>query len=588
MDSLKDQFTFDLGGDFFEGLNEDDPQKVEKESEDLFKDGKTPSLIEAIDAIIRRSKNSNLSDDFYKKVKVCTDVVSNVYELTPMQCVLFAVSLEMNNRGNSIDTSVVGKWCYSGDSSSFGTMRLAKDLDVLRERGLIARNVSEGPASYFVPSAVFKAVCDGKPYTSEEDADVSLSQFIVLLNNVLHTKFDAKPLNVVYDRLNDLLRENRHLEFVRKVISYKLSEVDKLILLSCCMVKVYDYPSLSYLDLRSRFGLAESRRIWNTILDGTDALVQGGLVVTELVAPDCVTFKLSQSATEDLLSELGIRQTDSIARPNSRLIQCSTLQEKSMFYGRREQKQIDLLKDALGIESLNGIRKELEARGQRRGFTCLFYGAPGTGKTETAYQLARMTGRDIMPVDISSLRDKWVGESEKNIQAVFDNYRKQCEMSEVMPILLFNEADGVLSKRIQKVEQSTDQLMNTMQNIILQEMEKFDGILIATTNLTGNLDNAFERRFLFKVEFGKPTREARAAIWKSMLPALTDVQAVELASAYDFSGGQIENIARKQTIDAMLAGRPSDSVDMASVTEACDGEKISRNKRGDSIGRIGY
>ena len=86
----------------------------------------------------------------------------------------------------------------------------------------------------------------------------------------------------------------------------------------------------------------------------------------------------------------------------------------------------------------------MKESGYRSGFACLFYGDPGTGKTETVYQLARQTGRSILAVHVPEIKSKWVGDSEKNIKAVFDRYRLLVERSEIAPILLFNEADASL------------------------------------------------------------------------------------------------------------------------------------------------
>ena len=110
-----------------------------------------------------------------------------------------------------------------------------------------------------------------------------------------------------------------------------------------------------------------------------------------------------------------------------------------------------------------------------------------------------------------------------------------------------------------------------MQNIILQEMENLEGILIATTNLTKNLDSAFERRFLYKIEFAKPSVEAKRAIWQSMLPSLSESDAMMLAVKYDFSGGQIENISRKQTVEEILTGC---STDIDRLVEFCNEERL--------------
>ena len=122
---------------------------------------------------------------------------------------------------------------------------------------------------------------------------------------------------------------------------------------------------------------------------------------------------------------------------------------------------------------------------------------------------------------------------------------------------------------------------NSIQNIILQEMETLDGIMIATTNLTQNLDTAFERRFLYKIKFEKPTEEARAHIWHSMIPDLSELQVHTLASKYDFSGGQIENIARHYAIDNILHGQSQDTLPM--LIRHCDNERLE-TKRPTKIG----
>jgi SpoVK/Ycf46/Vps4 family AAA+-type ATPase len=192
----------------------------------------------------------------------------------------------------------------------------------------------------------------------------------------------------------------------------------------------------------------------------------------------------------------------------------------------------------------------------RKGFACLFSGGPGTGKTETAWQIARETKRNILMVDISETKSMWYGESEKKIKEIFDTYRTAVENSDIAPILLFNEADAVIGKRkeISGTNRSIDQTENTIQNIILQEMETLSGILIATTNLTQNMDKAFERRFLYKITFDKPCAESRGGIWNALLPELPEDKVGELSGRFELSGGQIENIARKIEVDAIING----------------------------------
>lgn len=223
------------------------------------------------------------------------------------------------------------------------------------------------------------------------------------------------------------------------------------------------------------------------------------------------------------------------------------------------------------------VHQRMQEKGFRCGFTCLFYGDPGTGKTESVLQLAKRTGRDILQVNISQTRSMWVGESEKNIKQVFDDYRRKVKDSDITPILLFNEADAIIGKRQEGAERAVDKMENSIQNIILQEMETFDGILIATTNLVQNMDKAFERRFLYKVKFEKPTVEARMSIWQNMLPMLDESDIRILATRYDFSGGQIENIARRHAIDGILNGESAHT--LKKLMEHCDNERLEKRER---------
>lgn len=144
-----------------------------------------------------------------------------------------------------------------------------------------------------------------------------------------------------------------------------------------------------------------------------------------------------------------------------------------------------------------------------------------------------------------------------------------------MPILFFNEADAIFNQRLEEAKRSVDLMNNAIQNIILQEVEELDGILIATTNLTNNLDSAFERRFLFKVEFHKPTTEVKTKIWTAMLGDISEEDARYLAVQFDFAGGQIENIARKRSIDYILSGKTASLEDLEAYcrAEALGGKK---------------
>ena len=223
----------------------------------------------------------------------------------------------------------------------------------------------------------------------------------------------------------------------------------------------------------------------------------------------------------------------------------------------------------------------LRSKGLRPGFTCLFYGAPGTGKTETVYQIARKTGRGIIMADVSKLKSMWVGESEKNLKRLFAKYTTCVRRSGKAPILCFNEADAIFGIRKSGAEDAVDKMENSLQNIILQEMENLRGILIATTNLTENLDKAFERRFLYKVHFENPSVEAKTKIWSSLIPELAEGEPERLAGKYAFSGGQIENISRKRIVQSVLTGHDPT---IEEIEQMCREEQIGNSGEKRRIG----
>ena len=285
-------------------------------------------------------------------------------------------------------------------------------------------------------------------------------------------------------------------------------------------------------------------------------------------------YKLTEEAKRTLLGELNINAAE---EKLADVLDADKLPGKQLFFPKDIQRQVDELTSFLQPENYQKIQERMKEKGFRNGFACLFYGGPGTGKTETVYQLARQTGRNIMTVDVPQIKSKWVGESEKNIKALFDRYREQVKRAKLTPILLFNEADAIIGIRQEGAQRAVDKMENSIQNIILQEMEQLDGIMIATTNLQQNLDKAFERRFLYKVKFEKPTIEARSCIWHSMIPDLNDMDVQTLASKYDFSGGQIENIARHYAIDNILHGQSNDMLSM--LIAHCDNERLDERKQ---------
>jgi AAA+ superfamily predicted ATPase len=189
----------------------------------------------------------------------------------------------------------------------------------------------------------------------------------------------------------------------------------------------------------------------------------------------------------------------------------------------------------------------------------IFYGAAGTGKTMTAYSLAKSLKRQVLAFDCSKILSMYVGESEKNVRKIFDTFYDLSEKTKTEPILLLNEADQFLSSRSSGIGSSADQMHNQMQNIFLEQIENFRGMLIATTNLLENIDKAFSRRFNYKIEFKKPDEAARVELWKKMLPAGAPYEEgfdfMPLAK-YSLTGGQINLIVKNTAYKVAVSQNP--------------------------------
>ena len=186
-----------------------------------------------------------------------------------------------------------------------------------------------------------------------------------------------------------------------------------------------------------------------------------------------------------------------------------------------------------------------------RGVSGLFHGPPGTGKTMAAGVVARELGTEVYKVDLSRVVDKYIGETEKHLERIFD----EAERGQV--VLLFDEADSLFSKRTE-VKRSTDRYSNLEVNFLLQRLERHDGVVILTTNHDALIDEAFKRRIRYHVHFPLPGPEERTRLWRRLLPAVApledDVDFEDLGEWYEMSGGHIRNASMRAAYAAAAAG----------------------------------
>ena len=552
--------------------------------QDEFKEPDTWTIITALDRILELAQDSQLSDDFWESVKNPLAFLNKELGLTNVQIVVLAMLIEAGEpmswkgMGNYLNCSRLSIMVYSEEIEELVTKRWAIHKGVHEIGGFF-----EGIA---LVRGVVTALRHNKPFVPEKIDGLNEQQFVDKLER--HVEKNMNDRNAVFTDdeawMLELAKANPHLPLCHEVLRFDDIHVQSLLLLIVVDYAQWEGSDGEGLTFQTIDGLYPEEYdcdfMREGLRDGTHPLIRRGYIEHKCNEgqADTEQYMLTRKAKAELLSAYTpshskCRRT----RPDNRFLKGhATIKEKSLFFNASDQEQIDRLTSLLSTESLPSIQQRLEEQGMRKGFVCLFYGAPGTGKTETVLQIARQTGRDLMQVDIAGLRDKWVGESEKNIKEVFARYRRLCQNSEVMPILFFNEADAIINKRTENVEHSVDKMDNAMQNILLQEIEDLNGILIATTNLTSNLDRAFERRFLYKVEFHKPDTDVKTQIWRSMLTDLSDADARQLAAHFDFSGGQIENIARKRTVDYILSGKYAS---LNEIEDYCRAELLGGKER---------
>lgn len=455
--------------------------------------------------------------------------------------------------------------------------------ELISRRYIAQYKDNDGETHYAIPIEVIDAVRKNSVYTPEEYTNLDINKWVTEVSLLLYKKdHDYIPYNYMVEELKKLIHSNLHLVIARELATFKN---DEELILFMAIMDLYILNNDDHVIREDIQDMLESRWQMRTIMrqlvNGTHPLQKAGLVEYSDSEGQAEkdAWKLTSSAKARFLPEI---ETCSKTIEYKDIKAADTIMPKQLYYSPSVTKQIRQLASLMNADRFATVQENLAQHGMRKGFACIFYGAPGTGKTESVLQLARETGRGLMVVDVPNLRSKWVGETEKNAKAIFERYRNCCKQTALAPILLFNEADAILCKRNGGAVSAVDKMENAMQNIILQEMENFEGILIATTNLTGNLDAAFERRFLYKIEFPKPTPSESQHIWHSMLPELTEQESLELAKLYSFSGGQIENIARKQIVNAVLTGE--DKVNLEAIHEACKTELFNNNSERQKIG----
>lgn len=524
------------------------------------------TIASALKIIASGTRDQGLDCETMQKFPRETAYLQRKLHLTKMQCYIVAVMLD--NAGDPVSPDDLAD---HAEASRIFILGLQDEMDMLVDRGVI--NVVGGGRHdvwnmHYMPSeSLVQAVSHNHELRPEVMSDLTYEEMWDRISGLLRAcEFDNLSFPLMVEKVKKIMEGCSHLDFCEKIMSLNLNDADMILLLIVCNAlvnKADDY--VTTFDYNKILPHSSCSMIVRQFRDKTSALVLKDIL--ENNDDEDEDFRLTVHGILLLLGEEYVPEDRKEPKQTPAPPNKQTIVPKNMFYNEDERKHILRLEALLCQDSFVSIQQRMKEAGLRTGFCCLFYGAPGTGKTETVLQMARHTGREIIRVDLSSQKSMWVGESEKNIERIFADYREKLSQSELAPILLFNEADAIFSKRHVGVSSEVEQMANTMQNILLQNMENFEGILIATTNLADNFDPAFHRRFLYRIEFKSPSAEVRKQIWRSMLPDMDESNIKAMAERFSISGGQIENAVRKMMIESILKGRPLNTDEVIAICE---------------------
>lgn len=550
------------------------------------KNTKDFKVLDSIQKIYENSKDSELKLEVlqnFKELPFLMDFFSLKEVETILYCVFFVGYINGNRRNRQ------SIWEYL-NLNNLDVLKFENEIETLLKKNLLKTGNQRSShlmsskngynPEYLVNEYFIDYILKNKKFAEVNTSALTLFDAIELFEGIKErNQTNERAMEI---ELEHFFKENEFqtLIFLKKL---KLSTCQKYFMLCTILNAIEnennDYNTYVQRTLQCFYNRkGQSYVHYKSIIRKEDALTKKNLIeIAENNFRGMCRCKLSDEMIT-LLKKDGV-EIDNISQnstENSILMYHHKIAEKILFYNPTEQKDISTLESALQKIQFENLQKRLVEKGMPVGITALFFGAPGTGKTESVYQLAKKTGRNIYKVDISELKSMWFGQSQQLVKGIFKTYAEMKLEEENCPILLFNEADGIIGKRKAAGSSGVADTENEIQNIFLEEIENFDGILIATTNLLENIDGAFERRFLYKVRFEKPNLENAKKIWQNKFPFLQCNEAENLAKRIDFSGGEMENIARKMLMNEILNNeKPS----YDKIMQLCDVERWNEGKK---------
>ena len=562
------------------------PVRIAVPSTPISKNNKITPL-DAINTIYFASKESSLPDELIPSLKKELNTLSKYLSCSEIEAFLFANIATLNLFGDKSDMVDLYRFF---EITPFQFMPLVPALDSLYEKRLIFKKTHRHRSDdvmrkYYFSAApdIIDALIRNAPFPKSEKREMNGTIEVLEVIYELANSCIQGELNVtdMMTEVEQLLNSQKKHAFIRTVRDLDLLDKERVLYIYVIWKTLMGTAAVDMDDPITAFYPISSQRVRyiQSIYSGESKLISNELLeYRQSRFFNDVELQVTEK-TSDLLQE------DQIVifkqKKKSNTIKPETIGLKTLYFSEREEAQISTVREMMMENTYKELIERLKGKNLPLNLNILLFGAPGTGKTETVLQLAKSSGREIMKVEISQTKSMWFGESEKNIKKIFKEYEELCKNCDLTPILFFNEADAILSNRKSGSNSNTAQTENAIQNILLEELENFKGIFLATTNLADNLDKAFDRRFLFKIKFEKPELAARTAIWMDKIDELAKEDASYLADNFDLTGGQIDNIVRKCEIKSVIEGVDAD---FEMLKNYCIEELVLSSKSGNFIG----
>ena len=455
-------------------------------------------------------------------------------------------------------------------------------LREMQRVGLLEKERYEGIHIFSIESAISEAIDNGDLDTISNVGPIGLDAVLEYFRKKL-LDHDHLGKAEVKQYVEDIVEKNAQLNVIKYCNRKYFTEtvLDAYVCLAVCVKSVYDNDAFnfSYMDNYINMGKNYIQYMRREILTESWAPIAEGLI--ENAGGGMVDFnpelKLTPKGFDYFLKELDPEMLQflrsRLGKVNVPMMQPKDIQKVDLYFNPDFAKRIDRMSTILMPQKFAEFQASFPKNAKMKGLTLLFHGGPGSGKTETVLQLCRKTKRPLMKIEVTDFQSKWVGESERKLKQIFTDYKTACERMEVAPILFLNECDQIIGKRV-GIRNSVDQMNNALQNILLEQLEQFQGIMIGTTNLTKNMDEAFERRFAMKFQFESPNETAKVSIWKSAIKGLRQQEAIVLVKQFDFTPGEINNVARRFMVENLLGLEKSR---LQTLQELCETEHYERN-----------